>query len=384
MAEVFATAGAAISLAAVAGQLIDGIVKLRAFCNEICDLPNEIKDAVYDLSSLTEIVDSVQLQVKQEMMPDMSTSQTTFKVLDSLEQCSQDVSKVLEEMKIKIGNKKVWGRVKALGLKRRLERLTARAQKVQNFLLIMLAIDNRYEIPATQSLLPKLIPNRALLWRGYEAQKQQATTISTIVNTSPRMDQLTPQPRQGYIIAADNKSFYTTEEDYMALDGVDFDSFQRTSSARSSKSTALRLKFPTWLRSQVWEFHFRQAMRGWDFSIRSYRTIPKDANIFLAIKLGDLAQVRQLLSSGEASIFDRDPWGGTLLHSAAHYCTKSDDSAIIFELLVRSGADINSTSFGGFPAYAALPSSNNILGDSSAKLRLMKSYRIFARFACLV
>lgn len=143
MAEVFATASAAVGVAAAAGQLIDGIAKLSAFCSQIRYIPDDIQNAVEDLSTMVEILDFVQAEIGQECQPPLNFG-PSMKVLASLQQSSRQVGEVLQEMQMKIGTKKYWSRIKAVGMKRKLEKTTLRVQSVQSMLLVALATDNRY------------------------------------------------------------------------------------------------------------------------------------------------------------------------------------------------------------------------------------------------
>jgi hypothetical protein len=107
-----------------------------------------------------------------------------------------------------------------------------------------------------------------------------------------------------------------------------------------------------------------------------------ESEIFHAIENRDLAQVRRLLSSGEASLRDRDPGGSTVLHHAAQYCFLSEDSLAIFEFLVTNGADINATDFCGWPAHSFLSRYRiftDHVGDIPIQQRFTKAYRICMR-----
>ncbi|KAF2094941.1 hypothetical protein NA57DRAFT_60343 [Rhizodiscina lignyota] len=142
MAEVLATASAVVGVAAAAGQLIDGIAKLKAFCAQIRDIPNDIQNIVDDLSTLTDVLDFVQAEMGQaSYFP--SNPGATAKVLSNLQQSSQQVQEVLKQMQAQVGKKKYWGRVKAVEMKRKLDKAALRLQNVQNMLLVSLTIDNR-------------------------------------------------------------------------------------------------------------------------------------------------------------------------------------------------------------------------------------------------
>ena len=215
-----------------------------------------------------------------------------------------------------------------------------------------------------------------LIRQGFDAQKDDFAAISSLVTTAINTHQVSSQEAECGMITVDAQSPSIMEEE-ISMEDAAFPPPRRKSRMQLMKSRTIRLNWPTWLLSQAWELNVRQATNGWDFSMRSYRIVPADADIFLAIDGGDLDKVRQLLSSGEASKWDRYPCGFTVLHAAAHGCSYSENGLAIFELLVNMGVDINSTTFGGYPVQRCLPGYDEIYNDSSAQLRLVKAYRIF-------
>jgi hypothetical protein len=145
MAEVFGVVGAGMGIAAAVGQLIDGITKLHSFCSQIRNIPDDIQTAVDDLSTMVEVLEFVQVEMGHETLPpQLSNLSSSMKVLSNLQQSSQQVGEVLEEMRIKLGKKKYWGRIKAVGLIKKLEKATKRVENAQRMVLILLAAENRY------------------------------------------------------------------------------------------------------------------------------------------------------------------------------------------------------------------------------------------------
>lgn len=84
--------------------------------------------------------------------------------------------------------------------------------------------------------------------------------------------------------------------------------------ARKQRIAHFRAALPYWIMSTVWEINLYKSAEGWDQSIKIYNVVPDDSPIFTAIEQGDLPEVQRLLISHEASIYDRDPEGDTLLH----------------------------------------------------------------------
>lgn len=144
MAEVFGIIGAGVGVVAAAGQLIDGIMKLQSFCSQIQNIPEDIQTAVDDLSTMVEVLELVQIEMGHETLSLRPSNHSSFlKVLSNLEQSSQQVGEVLEEMRTKLGKKRYWGRMKAVGLIKKLEKATKRVENAQRMVLILLAVENR-------------------------------------------------------------------------------------------------------------------------------------------------------------------------------------------------------------------------------------------------
>lgn len=145
MAEVFAVVSAGVGVAAAAGQLIDGIMKLHSFCSRIRNIPDEIQTAVDDLSTMAEVLEFIQVEMNEEKFLYQPSNIASFvKVLSNLEQCTQQVEEVFEEMRTKLGEKKLWGRIKAVGMTKKLEKAAKRVENAQRMVIMLLAVENRY------------------------------------------------------------------------------------------------------------------------------------------------------------------------------------------------------------------------------------------------
>ena len=88
--------------------------------------------------------------------------------------------------------------------------------------------------------------------------------------------------------------------------------------SRTSKShfetTWLSVRIPSWFLQSQWAVSVAKATCGWQYSLRMYRVLPKDATIFDLCIRGDLMSVRMKVFNGEVSIYDQNEYGHTLLH----------------------------------------------------------------------
>lgn len=142
MAEIFAAASAGIGIAAAAGQVIDSITKLTAFCKELRDLPTDIQNATEDLSTLVQVLELVRLHINQQTPASPLTVAVSSKILMSLQQGSRLINQVLKEMKSRY-TKHYFGRIRAVGMKKSLGKAMLRLHTAQTLLLLTMATENR-------------------------------------------------------------------------------------------------------------------------------------------------------------------------------------------------------------------------------------------------
>lgn len=87
-------------------------------------------------------------------------------------------------------------------------------------------------------------------------------------------------------------------------------------SSKSVEKTRIFLpnRFTARLRLNGFRFQSTKLLGQWTYCFTSLHLVPKKAPIFAAVKRGDLAEIISLIKRKEASIFDVDDKGWTLLH----------------------------------------------------------------------
>lgn len=76
----------------------------------------------------------------------------------------------------------------------------------------------------------------------------------------------------------------------------------------------LSVHIPSWFLKNQWALSVAKATRGWHYSLRMYRVLSNDADIFNYCMNGDLEKVKKMVLGGEVSIYDQNESGLTLLH----------------------------------------------------------------------
>ncbi|KAK0620114.1 hypothetical protein B0T14DRAFT_566891 [Immersiella caudata] len=89
---------------------------------------------------------------------------------------------------------------------------------------------------------------------------------------------------------------------------------------------------------------------GWKFNIKPIRAVPENAYIFRMCEQGNIAAVKDLLSSGDASLMDTSPKGWTPLHFAAR-----NGRVELCSYLIGTGADRQALAFEGPTEDALTP-----------------------------
>lgn len=92
------------------------------------------------------------------------------------------------------------------------------------------------------------------------------------------------------------------------------------SSSSNGGTYRIRFVLPSWLTRGIWELECRRSYGGWrQISFRVYNTRMDDAKIFKLAGYGFVEGMVEMFDKGEASPFDCDPGGRSLLYVSAFY-----------------------------------------------------------------
>lgn len=81
-----------------------------------------------------------------------------------------------------------------------------------------------------------------------------------------------------------------------------------------TEKIAVQYQSPSWLSSRVWEIQVTKATSGWTFRPRVYNVVPTGSPVFRYAKEGNPQGMQELFSRNEASPFDCNHMGLTVLH----------------------------------------------------------------------
>ena len=71
---------------------------------------------------------------------------------------------------------------------------------------------------------------------------------------------------------------------------------------------------PPWLINRIWRIQALRAVSGWKYSPRSYNIVPNTSIVFKYLENHNISGIQELFSQRQASPFDCDESGRSLLH----------------------------------------------------------------------
>ncbi|KAI1441111.1 hypothetical protein F5Y02DRAFT_431412 [Annulohypoxylon stygium] len=127
---------------------------------------------------------------------------------------------------------------------------------------------------------------------------------------------------------------------------TNFQIVRSTSNIFLESTYGVRIQLPAWLASRAWDIQVAKEISGWKVNLRAWRVAP-DSPAMQAIVQGDKQSLIDSLTTGRASIFDRNDSGSTLLHVATDV-----GNLECFDLLLAAGLDLNEQNERGQTALA--------------------------------
>lgn len=279
MAEVVGTVASGAGLASLVIQLGDGVVKLKRFCDAVRGAPQDLKDLVFEIETLSLALKQIELDQDRTRMMDRTV---LTNCLEMGQQGTDRISKITERMEKSMQRSPLLGAVKTALKERELQQLLRKLERAKSTMLLA------YNVYT------------------HEVQRQKMGDIHvTLVS-------LTTQP---------SRAIDPPNEDPGQVDPPLEQRLERRLRKEISnkfKKAVIFVRLQLLFVSAVWEVGAARASNGWDAHLRSYNVRPRNSPIFRLCRQGDLAGVQKLLAAKHASVFDitsRDEiyWEQTLL-----------------------------------------------------------------------
>jgi hypothetical protein len=142
MAELLGVIASGISVASIAIQVGDSVLKLKSFWDTITNAPEDIKYLINEIETLSLILSDIGKSEKQGDLP-LVGLESAKKCLELCEKGSGILEAVVKELDEKIGKGKRIGGFKAALKKGMIERLRDRLRSAQ--FMLMLSNQTYYE-----------------------------------------------------------------------------------------------------------------------------------------------------------------------------------------------------------------------------------------------
>ncbi|CAD0085503.1 unnamed protein product, partial [Aureobasidium mustum] len=308
---VFGAVASGIGIAGVAAQALDGIRRWKAFCNDVRDAPEEIKYLTDELEILLGTIASIEAQIQRNSA--ICRNIDPAPALRFVTQSVTSLNDIIAKFNKEIARKRTLGSMKMAWKKKVLESYLMKIERSKTSLGLAVSAHS------TELYLQTIV--------GTDTKTDQVNmNMSTLA--IPRQTRLMPRLGPQTIDALQIVSSQQL--------GVDEDDRWRSIRKRSKSSNmspilSFSLVLPSWLAQHSLKISLCRAAQSWTLRLRPYREVSQDCCIWKAISDGDFDWFRDLIESGQATVFDRCDYEGTLLHTFSH----------IASYLINRGADVN-------------------------------------------
>ncbi|TGJ81266.1 hypothetical protein E0Z10_g7499 [Xylaria hypoxylon] len=303
MAEALSVAASGIAVAQVAAQVGKSIIKLKQLWDDLKDVPSTIRDLLDQIECLDPALWEAETTFSQSSLPPMfwdnslASRSTAYcrKALSSL-------TEIVDELALQINRPgKLRSKVASAKVVLKKELLKSLEHRLQNAVRMLTLAQQSYLVALTR-IQPDII-----------IQRFNEITTPLITQTLQNNVQL---ERRG--------SFNTRHQQLPSkvMELTDYDEPQNRllRSRRFPKSrdivSGYRFRLPAWLSRTTWELQSSRSYGNWKLNLRCYSVVSEDSRVFEIARYGTPSDLQMLCARGLASPWDRDDFSHkTLLHS---------------------------------------------------------------------
>jgi len=266
MAEAFGLAAGVIGVASLALQLADSINKLRELREKVKTLPSELEDTIEELDTLGGLL----TQLPGELdLSGHSANSTARKYVTLCCRGVDQIRKAATALQTQALPKRYRNAIRNASEDGKLQMQLQKLERGKSTLMLAFQM---YMAMSQRDYMHELLASQAAL--GQQVQ--------TALTSNPPKPCSTPS-RKGAV-------------------------------TREKTSAVFVYQTSRWLSSTVWQLCVRRAATGWDFKLRAYKTLADDHPVWDLCSSGDTVGIRDLLSTGQISLYDRNPRGENLFY----------------------------------------------------------------------
>ncbi|XDG07273.1 hypothetical protein ABKA04_006888 [Annulohypoxylon sp. FPYF3050] len=312
MAEVLGVIASGIAIAQVAGTAAGAVVKLKKLWDEVKNVPERISDLMEQIDCLDPILWEAEQQVLQNRLPPQLWDDTV--AIRSTKYCRKALQKlthVAKDLASQIDSKRRVergiSRTKVLLKKDRLRDLEQRLESAVR----MLQLAQQGYLVSLVKCQPDIIAYKVM--SRLEAIQRPISLAATDLETDKKF--------QHKNNPSDSESSNTRVFHYRKGKSsvfVESSAFGSVGFVSTPQGFTVNTQPPGWLTNvlSAWSINIAKSYSGWKVHLRSYSIRPQRSLIFRLSQQDNVHKLQAMFDSGEASPFDRDPYGATILHYA--------------------------------------------------------------------
>ena len=277
MAEaVIGLAASSLGLATFACTLIKSVIKIRSFCADVKDAPEELQDLLDRLENLANFLQDLgQQQAEGPNVPrDALQVQKCVVLFERALKCINDTASQLQK---ELGRKKHLTAFKIVLKKEVLGTLLSKLDRSERDLELAHSIYARAETQRQFDGLLKIV------------EEVRSGQVEVFDNTNQIVTHLQTSPTASI---SDRRQRRLHQQ-------------RRCGSTTIEPVSQIRLQLPSWLCTYAWNVAVRRAVSGWTIAFKSYRIIESRHPAFEMCEYGRLDEFKESLFRGAITIHDQ-------------------------------------------------------------------------------
>ncbi|KAM5516609.1 hypothetical protein FOXYSP1_03560 [Fusarium oxysporum f. sp. phaseoli] len=351
MAEILGLASSIITIVEVAGKLGTNTIRLKRLWDEVQDVPASIQRCIEQLEILAPAIEEMdhEFEKTRNMIQNDSAAKRSLKYS---QKAVETLDTLVRDMETQISAAKTSRRLVAQ-LKVRMKRdvIEDHQQRLTSALQLLSLSQQTYLIALSRAQ-PDIIVSEIRSWRDSEYQKQLSIGTEeddqSIKSEEPEEAQAAESQDYFKSPVSPNLSLWSAKKPLPqrrpgSLGSFAFQSYEVVESPSihyvpdKARFFQARVHMP-WFIQRAWDLSVLRASTGWTFQLNTWNVRPMDAKIFAAVADGEVECIVESLKNKEASIYDMDPHGYSLLRIAT--CCQQIESIKALILMGMKISDI--------------------------------------------
>ncbi|KAI1039142.1 hypothetical protein LB505_007515 [Fusarium chuoi] len=332
MAEILGLASSIITIVEVVGKLGTNAIRLKRLWDEVQDVPASIQRSIEQLEILAPAIEEMdhEFEKTRNMIQNDSAAKRS---LEYSRKAVETLDTLVKDMETQISAAKTSRRLVAQ-LKVRIKRdVIEDHQHRLTSALQLLSLSQQTYLIALSRAQPDIIISEIRNWRDSEYQKQlslgsEDDNRRPTKGEGPQEEHEAESPHPVKSPAGTDLSLRAAKKPLPQkrpglLGSFTVQSYEVSASPSihyvpdKAQLIQVRVQIP-WFIQTSWDLSVLRASTGWTFQLNTWNIRPWGTEIFLAVKDGQVEYIVESLKNRQASIYDMDPYGNSLLHTAIH------------------------------------------------------------------